>query len=179
MNNLKDNLKKIFSSKEINSRVMSLGQRLSEDFEGKNPIFIGVLNGSFMFMADLMKSISITCEVDFIKLHSYKGTKSTGEIKLLKETSIDLKHRNIVIVEDIIDTGMTVKHLINLLQNSNPKSISVATLLFKSGLTDLNFNIDYIGFEITKEFVVGYGLDYNQKFRNLNSIYLLQDENTN
>ena len=179
MNLSKNNLKKLFSSKDISSRVMHLGQMLSKDYKGKNPIFIGILNGSFMFMSDLMKKISIPCEVDFIKVHSYRGKKSMGEIQLYKNNSIDIKDRNIIIVEDIIDTGMTVNYLINLLDKANPKSISIVTLLFKSGLTGLNFNIDYIGFEITREFVVGYGLDYNQKFRNLDSIYLLKDEDIN
>ena len=172
-------LKKLISAEEISSRVQYLGKIISKSYDMKNPIFIGILNGSFMFMSDLLKSISTPCEVDFIKVNSYVGKKSTGSIKLLKNNSIDIKNRNIIIVEDIIDTGRSIKYLMNLLSNSDPKSIAIATLLLKSGITGLNFNIDYIGFEITKEFVVGYGLDYNQKFRNLDSIYLLKDKSTN
>ena len=170
-------LKKLISAEEISSKVQGLGKIISRFYEKENPIFIGILNGSFMFMSDLLKSISIPCEVDFIKVNSYKGKKSTGNIQLLLNNSIDIKNRNIIIVEDIIDTGRSIKYLMNLLSNSDPKSIAITTLLLKSGITGLNFNIDYIGFEITKEFVVGYGLDYNQKFRNLRGIYSLGGNN--
>ena len=166
-------LKLFLSSKKINSRITQLGKILSDDFINRNPIFLGVMNGSFMFMSDLMKKISIQCEIDFIKIHSYIGKKSTGRIRLLSDNTLDLENRHVVIVEDIIDTGTTAKYLMDILAAANPKSISIVTLLMKSDLTGLNFNIDYIGFEIARGFVVGYGLDYNQKLRNLKSIYKL------
>mgnify|MGYP001160824081 CR=1 FL=1 len=177
MKELKTGLKLYLSSKKIRSRIDKLGKIISNDFSNKNPIFLGIMNGSFMFMSDLMKTISIPCEIDFIKIHSYKGKKSTGEIRYLNDSTLDITDRHVIIVEDIIDTGTTAKYLINMCKEANAKSISIATLLLKSGLKGLNFNINYIGFEITREFVVGYGLDYNQKFRNLDSIYLIEDKN--
>ena len=170
-------LKLFLSSKKINSRITQLGKILSDDFLNRNPIFLGVMNGSFMFMSDLMKKISIQCEIDFIKIHSYIGKKSTGRIRLLSDNTLDLENRHVVIVEDIIDTGTTAKYLMDILAAANPKSISIVTLLMKSDLTGLNFNIDYIGFEIARGFVVGYGLDYNQKYRNLDSLYHLKKKN--
>ena len=167
-------LELFLSSKKINSRITQLGRILSDDFIDRNPIFLGVMNGSFMFMSDLMKKISIQCEIDFIKIHSYIGKKSTGKVRLLSENTLDLEDRHIVIVEDIIDTGTTAKFLMDIFTSANPKSISIATLLMKSCLTGLNFKIYYIGFEIAREFVVGYGLDFNQKYRNLDSLYLLK-----
>ena len=170
-------LKLFLSSKKINSRLTQLGRILSDDFINRNPIFLGVMNGSFMFMSDLMKKISIQCEIDFIKINSYIGKKSTGKIQLLSDNTLDLENRHVVIVEDIIDTGTTAKYLMDILSAANPKSISIVTLLMKSDLTGLNFNIDYIGFEIARGFVVGYGLDYNQKYRNLDSLYHLKKKN--
>ena len=170
IDNLK-NKKLLFSANQINERVCEMGSEISNKYFKKNPVIIGVLNGSFIFMADLLRSLTIDCEIDFIKLRSYVGNQSTGTIEILKDLSMDIKDRDIILVEDIIDTGNTVKFLRKKLFDSSPKSLSVVTLLFKPNIAKLNFNIDFIGFEISPEFVVGYGLDYNQKFRHLDSIY--------
>jgi len=163
-----------FSSKSIRNRVNQIGQELSKKFESKNPIFIGVLNGSFMFLSDLMRALTIDCEMDFIQLKSYHGKKSTGKVVLVKDFSINLKNRHIIIVEDIIETGKTLKFLLNKIESFSPQSISIVTLLAKNKDRSFEFDIDHIGFEISREFVVGYGLDYNQKFRHLDSIYVLE-----
>ncbi len=163
-----------FTSKCIRDRVNQIGKDLSKKYKNKDPIFIGVLNGSFMFLSDLMRALTIDCEMDFIKLKSYDGKYSTGEIELKKDFSSNLKNRHVVLVEDIIDTGKTLNFLLKKIEALSPKSLSVITLLAKNKDRSFTFDIDYIGFEISREFVVGYGLDYNQKFRQLDSIYILE-----
>ena len=167
-------LKIKFSDSLIKTRVEHIGRNLTRDYSGKNPVFIGVLNGSFMFMADLMKQVSIDCEVCFIQLKSYDGKHSTGTVTLIKDFEIDLSHRHVVLVEDIIETGQTLKYILNKIQGIPTKSIRIVSLLVKNINVKFEFNIDYIGFEISQEFVVGYGLDFNSKFRNLGSIYTLE-----
>ncbi len=170
------NLKQLYTKDDINLRVLNISSRISEKFKDKDPpIFIGVLNGSFRFIADLIQSISIQCEVDFIKVRSYDGTRPSGNIQLLEDISTDIKNKNIILVEDIIDTGGTIKFLLEKIYAQSPKTISIATLLMKHEKTKLNFCVDYVGFEISQEFVVGYGLDYNGDFRYLNGIYSLND----
>ena len=176
MKKMDDNLISLYSSSDIKNRVEELGSEISEEFEKKEPIFIGILNGSFIFMADLMRSLSIDCEMDFIKVRSYSGKKSSGTIQLLKDISADVKDRNIILVEDIIDTGLTIKFLRERLFGSSPKSIAIATLLYKPSVAKIDFKIDYIGFEIPQEFVVGYGLDYEQKMRHLNGLYMIKND---
>ena len=174
MKKITDNLALLYSAAELRQRVEELGSSISKKYENKDPIFIGVLNGSFIFMADLLRSISIECEMDFIKVRSYSGQKSSGTIQLLKDISADVKDRNIILVEDIIDTGLTIKFLRERLFGSSPKSIAVATLLYKPSVAKIDFDIDYIGFEIPQEYVVGYGLDYDQNYRHLPEIYRLE-----
>ena len=174
MRNISDNLELLYSSSEIRKRVKTLGALISKKYDKKDPIFIGVLNGSFIFMADLLRTISIECEMDFIKVRSYSGQKSSGTIQLLKDISADVKDRDIILVEDIIDTGLTIKFLRNRLFGSSPKSIAIATLLFKPSVAEIDFDIDYIGFEIPQEYVVGYGLDYEQKLRHLDGLYCIK-----
>ena len=176
MKNIYNNLDKLYSATEINNRVKELGSEISRKFEKKDPIFIGVLNGSFIFMADLLRSLSIECEMDFIKVRSYSRKRSTGTIQLLKDISADVKDRNIILVEDIVDTGLTIKFLRERLFGSSPKSISIVTLLYKPSVAKFDFDIDYIGFEIPQEYVVGYGLDYEQKMRHLDSIYKIKND---
>ena len=163
-----------FTSISIRNRVNQIGKDLSKKYKNNNPIFIGVLNGSFMFLSDLMRALTIECEMDFIKLRSYDGKHSTGEIVLIKDFSTNLKNRHVVIVEDIIETGNTINFLLKKIEAFSPKSISIVTLLAKNKDRSFTFDIDYIGFEISREFVVGYGLDYKQKFRQLDSIYILE-----
>ena len=161
---------------DIQKRIKEMGEVLSEDYRTKLPIFIGILNGSFMFLSDLMKHIDIHCEIDFFKLSSYGDEKiSTGKVKLLKELNADISDRHIVIVEDIVDSGLSIKYIEELISSYNPASMKVVTLLHKPSSLKYNVKIDYIGFEIPDKFVIGYGLDYAQKYRNLRSIYVLNE----
>ena len=166
-------LKKIISEDRIQKRVKELASELSKKFPKEIPIFIGVLNGSFMFMADLLRYLKIGCEMDFIKLHSYDGDRSKGTIQLIKDISADITDRHVILVEDIIDSGYTIRFLKDRLQGARPKSVAITTLLLKPDVAQLDFPIDFIGFEISPEFVVGYGLDFNQKLRHLGGIYRL------
>jgi len=167
-------LKKIIDEVTIQNRVREIASELSNSFGNKNPIFIGVLNGSFIFISDLVRNLSINCEVDFIKVSSYNGKNSSGTIKLLKDISADITNRHVVIVEDIIDSGLTIEFLVKRLNGSSPKSISIVTLLLKPEIAKLSLPIDIIGFEIAPDFVVGYGLDYEQNFRHLPEVYRLE-----
>lgn len=166
----------LLSEKQIQARVKELGKQISEDYKGKLPIFIGVLNGSFLFLSDLVKQVKIHCEIDFFKLSSYGDEKiSSGNVKLIKELNADISERHIIVVEDIVDSGLSMKFIQEMLQNHNPASVKIASLLVKPKSLKYDMKIDYIGFEIPNEFVIGYGLDYAQKFRNLNSIYALSE----
>ena len=167
-------LKIKFPANLIKAKVEHIGKTLSRDYNGKNPVFIGVLNGSFMFMADLMKKVSIDCEICFIQLKSYDGKRSTGNVQLIKDFDINLGNRHVVFVEDIIETGQTLQCILKKVEGIPTKSVKIVSLLVKNISENFKFNIDYIGFEISQEFVVGYGLDYNKKFRNLDSIYTLE-----
>jgi hypoxanthine phosphoribosyltransferase len=127
-------------------------------------------------MADLLRELSISTEVDFVKIRSYEDDSSTGTIKFRKDISADIDDRHIIIVEDIIDSGFTINFLVNRLKEAGPKSVSVATILYKKTVAKLDFEIDYVGFEIPPEFVVGYGLDYNEKYRNLKDVMVIEPE---
>ena len=168
------NLTPIVSHDKIQSRLKEIADAISEKYKEEVPIFIGVLNGSFIVMADLLRYMSIDCEMDFIKVSSYTKTESTGTVRLLKDISADITDRHVIIVEDIIDSGLTISFLKERLKGASPKSLSFVTLLMKPDITSIDFPIDYIGFEIPAEFVVGYGLDYNQKLRHLPGIYRLE-----
>ena len=159
------------TEKDIQKRVNEIGKELSTKYREKSPIIIGVLNGSFIFLADLVRSIKIDCKVDFIKLKSYDGPSSTGEVNLVNDISLDIENEHIIVVEDIIDTGLTLDFLISHFINLNPASISIATLLFKNTKKKIKHKVDYIGFDVDDEFVIGYGMDLNQEKRNLPSIY--------
>ncbi len=161
----------------IQKRVKELAEQISEDYKGKLPIFIGVLNGAFVFMADLIKNLSINCEIDFFKLSSYGDSKiSSGNVRMLKELNCDVNERDIVIVEDIVDSGLSIKYIEQIFYKYTPTSMKVCSLLMKPDSLKYNVKIDYIGFKIPTKFVIGYGLDYAQKYRNLKSIYVLSDE---
>lgn len=172
--NLSKKLKIKLPANLIKEKVEHIGKKLSIDYNGKNPVFVGILNGSFMFMADLMKEVSIDCEVCFIQLKSYDGKNSTGTVKLIKNFDIDISNRHVVLVEDIIETGKTLKYVLKKIEKIPTKSVKVVSLLVKNINRTFNYNIHHIGFEISKEFVVGYGLDYDNKYRNLDSIYTLE-----
>lgn len=161
---------------EIKRRIKKLAEKISDDYNDKVPIFIGVLNGAFLFLSDLIKEISIDCEIDFFKLSSYGDEKiSSGNVKLLKELNCEVSGRDVIIVEDIVDTGLSVKYIEELFSKKKPASMKVVSLLVKPESLKYNVKIDYIGFEIPGKFVIGYGMDYAQKFRNLRSIYILEE----
>lgn len=163
-------------AEDILKEVHKLAARMNEDLKGLNPLFLAVLNGSFIFAADLLKKIDIDCGISFIKLASYQGTSSTGDVRTLVGLDGDIKGRTIVIIEDIVDTGNTIVALIDQLQNYNPKDIKIATLLFKPEAYTKDIKIDYIALEVPNEFLVGYGLDYDGLGRNLESIYTLASD---
>ncbi|HLS95242.1 hypoxanthine phosphoribosyltransferase [Sphingobacterium allocomposti] len=156
---------------QIKKRIRLMGIDISLRYADKHPVFVGVLNGCFMFMADLLKQVHVPCEISFVKLASYKGT-SQGDLQELFGVGMDLGGRDVIIVEDIIDSGNSLRHTINALERLGVGSIAVCTLLMKPDCLQHHFdNIMYVGFEIDKEFVVGYGLDYNGQCRNLPDIY--------
>ena len=173
MLDINKNIKPYISKKDIAKRIQEIAIKISDRYDKKDPILIGILNGSFIFIADLIRTLEIDCEVDFLKISSYKGKKSSGEIVMSKSLDLDIENRSVIIVEDIIDSGMSIKFIYDYLNGFKPKDISIVSLLAKKSISKLNFKIDFIGFEISSEFVVGYGLDYNQRFRNLDSIYKL------
>ncbi|WP_441000366.1 hypoxanthine phosphoribosyltransferase [Fodinibius sp. SL11] len=162
---------------ELQERVAELGDELAEKYEGKNPIFIGVLNGAYIFLSDLMRQVDISCEVDFLKLSSYGDEKvSSGEVTDLKDIDADIEGRHVVLVEDIVDTGLSMNYLVDKLQKKNPESIATVTLLHKTEATHHDVQLDYVGFQIPTLFVLGYGLDYAQEGRNLAQIYILDSD---
>jgi hypoxanthine phosphoribosyltransferase len=167
----------MLSELDIKNRVKELAEQISNDYKGKLPIFIGVLNGAFVFMADLIKNLTIDCEIDFFKLSSYGDSKiSSGNVRMLKELNCDVNGRDVIIVEDIVDSGLSIKYIEEIFSQYSPKSMKVCSLLMKPDSLKYNVKIDYIGFKIPTKFVIGYGLDYAQKFRNLKTIYVLSDE---
>lgn len=159
------------SESEIQARVKAVADKINHDMAGKNPLLLAVLNGSFIFAADLMRYLTIPCEISFVKLASYQGTVSTGKIKEVIGINENLKGRTVVIVEDIVDTGATMKRMLETLGTREPESLHICTLLVKPGKLKVNLNIEYAAMEIPNDFIVGYGLDYDQQGRNLPAIY--------
>ena len=167
----------LFSEEELKSRIAELGAQLTEDFKDKNPIFVGVLKGCFVFMADLLRNVDIYCTMDFMAVSSYgDGMSSTGAVKINKDLSRDIAGRHVIIVEDILDSGITLSYLKNYLGVRKPASISIGTLLDKPARRRADIKADYVGFEVEDAFVVGYGLDYAEEYRNLPYIGVLKSE---
>ncbi len=162
-------------SATLQERIKTLAQEINKDYAGKNPLLIGVLNGSFMFVADLFKSIDIECEITFIRVSSYQSTESTGKVKQILGLKEEIQNRDIIIVEDIVDTGMTMQEILGQLASQQPASIKIMTMLFKPEALKVPLKLDYVGFEIENKFVVGYGLDYDGFGRNLDAIYVLKE----
>lgn len=160
---------KIFEANKV------LAQKINSDYVHLNPLFVGVLNGCFMFVSDLLKLIEIPCEVTFVKVSSYAGTVSTGEVKPILGFNEELKNRHIIILEDIVDTGHTIDHFFNFLKTSDCASVKVAAFLFKPKAYKGKFTIDYKGIEVGNDFLVGYGLDYDGLGRNLKEIYKIAE----
>jgi hypoxanthine phosphoribosyltransferase len=164
------------TEQQIQNRIKELAEQISQEYKEKIPIFIGVLNGAFIFLSDLIKNVSIDCEIDFFKLSSYGDAKiSSGNVKMLKELNCDVNGRDIIIVEDIVDSGLSIKFIEEIFSAHTPNSMKVCTLLMKPESLKYDVKIDYIGFKIPGKFVIGYGLDYAQKFRNLRTIYALSE----
>ena len=157
------------SEEEIQKKVKELAAQITKDYSEKFPVFIGILNGSFIFMSDLIKH-------DFLRLSSYGDAKiSSGKVRMVKDLNCDVNGRDIIIVEDIVDTGLSLQYMRRLMENYKPASVKIISLLLKPKSLKYDVKIDYIGFEIPNRFVIGYGLDYAQKYRNLRSIYILSE----
>ena len=171
----KDLEKIIFDEKEINDIVSNISKKINIDYEGKNPLFIGLLKGAIPFMTDLVKKINLNCFVDYLKVSSYDGSKSTGNINIDGHIP-DVKDKDIILIDDIMDTGLTLLKLKTLFEKNGAKSIKIAVLLDKKEGRKYNIEADYIGSICPNEFIVGYGLDYNDKYRNLPYIAILKRE---
>lgn len=169
--------KPFLSYAEIQTAIAAMAQKIAADYKDETPIFIGVLNGSFMFVADFLKEYQHPCEVSFVKLSSYQGLTSTGIVETLLGLPENIEGRSVIILEDIIDTGRTLKKLIHLFSNSNVKEFKIATLFYKSEIYKGEYSIDYVGIDIPDKFIVGYGLDYNELGRNLKEVYQLNQKN--
>ncbi|MFT7587904.1 MAG: hypoxanthine phosphoribosyltransferase [Limisphaerales bacterium] len=161
---------------DIQERVRNIASRINLDYEGKWPIFIAILNGAFMFASDLFKNVAISCEITFVKLASYQGTESTGEVKTLLGFNESVKGRHVIVIEDIVDTGVTLRKILDELEMLEPESIRVAALLQKPDALIEKCSADYIGFKVPNKFLLGYGLDYDGRGRNLKEIYKLDGE---
>ena len=172
---MQDKIKKVLlTQKQIKDRVKELGEQITNDYKGKELIVISVLKGSVIFVADLIRAIDLDVKIDFMSVSSYhSGVKSSGVVKFLKDLDIDIEGCDILIVEDILDSGLTLSYLRDLLIKRNPKSIKITALLDKVDKRKTDIKADYVGFEIPDEFVVGYGLDYDERYRNLPYIGVL------
>lgn len=159
---------------EIDAAIEKMAAQMNMNYKDKRPLFLSVLNGSFLFTADLLRKITVDCEVSFIKLSSYSGTQSTGVVNSLIGLNEDVTGREIIILEDIVDTGHTIVKLVDLLKEKNPSSIKVATLLYKPEAYKMDVPIDYVGLSVGNDFLIGYGLDYDGAARNLKEIYKIE-----
>lgn len=157
----------MISKEEIAKRISELGQQISKEYEGEELVVVGVLNGAFMFVADLIREIKSPVRLEFMAVSSYAGTESTGEIKVSLDLKESIRGKNVLIVEDIVDTGLTIKTLRGILQQKGPKSLRLASLLYKPSRNIHKVEIDYLAFEIEDQFVIGYGLDFDGKYREL------------
>tara|TARA_B110000438_G_C15728971_1_gene613386 strand:+ start:83 stop:649 length:567 start_codon:yes stop_codon:yes gene_type:complete len=170
-------VEEIISAKEIRQRVREIAMEISLEYKEKNPIIVGVLNGAFIFMSDLVRELNIQFEVDFIKISSYNDEiNSSGSIKLDKDFTLLLKNRDIIVIEDIVDTGLSLKYLADKIINLSPKSLKFVTLLYKSEIASKEVPVDWSAFNIEDKFVIGYGLDLRQNYRGLSSIYAVKKE---
>ena len=178
-NTMENDIKEVLLSEEqIQSKVRELAGQLSEEYKDKNPVFIGVLKGVVMFFADVVRSVTIPCEIDFMCISSYSGTTSKGKTDVRKDVSVDLKGRHVVILEDIYDTGSSLDFTYRHILNKQPASVKICTLLDKPSRRrpEITLQPDYVGYVVPNEFVVGYGLDYNEHYRNLPYIGILKPE---
>lgn len=167
----------LLSEEQIRARIQELGQQLTADYREKNPIFVGILKGVVVFFADMIRAVPIDCQIDFMAVSSYGGsTESTGTIRVKKDLSADIEGRHVVILEDILDTGLTLRHTVDYLMTKRPASLKICTLLDKPDRRKAEIQADYIGFTVPNLFVVGYGLDFDERYRNLPYIGVLKPE---
>ncbi len=163
-----ERLVEMISADQIRARTKELGKQISEDYKDKDLVFVSVLKGSFIFAADLIREVDITCRIDFLGVRSYgAGTETSGVVQITNDLSRPIADKDVVIVEDIVDTGLTVAHLMDLFRTRNPRSVKVCSLLHKPARARVHIPVDYLGFTIEDKFVVGYGLDFDEKYRNL------------
>ena len=174
---LNDMEKVLLSADEIQEKVKELGAQISKDYEGKNLMLISILKGSIVFMSDLMRAITIHCKIDFMAVSSYgSSTKTSGVVRILKDLDIPLENYDVLIVEDILDSGMTLDYITKILNERHPNSIKICTLLDKPARRKIDIKADYVGFLVPDEFVVGYGLDYDERYRNVPFVGVLRPE---
>ena len=176
---MNDDIKTVLVSEEqLKAKVAELGARISKDYEGKNLVLVSILKGSVVFMADLLRAVTIPCNIDFMVVSSYGGsnTTSSGLVKIIKDLDGDLSGKDVLIVEDILDTGITLSNLVPMLKMRHPNSVKICTILSKPSRRMADIEPDYCGFEVPDEFVVGYGLDYDEKYRNLPYVGVLKPE---
>ena len=166
----------LFTEEELKNRVAQLGQEIARDYAGKHPVCIGVLKGVVVFFADMIRAIPLPCDIDFMCVSSYHGTQSTGTLNIKKDLTMDIEGRDIIILEDILDTGLTLSYTVSYLLSKNPASVKICTLLDKPARRKSNIIADYVGFSIDDFFVVGYGLDYDEAYRNLPYVGILKPE---
>lgn len=173
-----DDIKEImFSAEQIHNRVEEMAQQIAQDYAGRRPLVIGVLKGAWVFVADLLRSMELPSDVDFICASSYgSGTFTSGEVTLLKDITLDCRRRDVLLVEDIIDSGVTLSWLKQMLIERKAKSVNIVTLLSKPSRRKVDVDVKYVGFEIPDEFVVGYGMDYDERYRTLTDICILKEE---
>ena len=165
----------LIPEEEILRRVKTVADKMNNDLKGKNPLLLGVLNGSFIFAADLMRMLTIDCDISFVKISSYNGTSSTGNVKKLVGLKENIEGRTIVIVEDIVDTGLTMEQMLKYLEEFKPAEVHICTLLLKPENLKRDLNIEYVAMEIPNDFILGYGLDYDGLGRNLRDIYVVKE----
>lgn len=172
-----DILEVLFTEEQLREKVAELGARITADYQGKNPLIVSVLKGSYVFMADLTRQIDTKCNIDFMVVSSYgSGTKTSGEVQIIKDIGSKIEGRDLIIVEDILDSGVTLSYLMKILEARGVNSIRLCTLLSKPERRKIDVPVDYLGFEVPDEFVVGYGLDYDETYRNLPYIGILKPE---
>lgn len=178
VNELWDDVESVLlTQQQIRERVAQLGRRLSEDYAGKNPVLVSVLKGAYIFMADLSRALTIPCSVDFMAVSSYgRGTESSGTVRIIKDLDTNIQNKHVIVVEDILDSGVTLSHLLGLLQGRGPASLRLVALLDKPARRQAQVEIDYRGFEVPDAFLVGYGLDYAEKYRNLPDLCILKPQ---
>ncbi|MBB6632401.1 hypoxanthine phosphoribosyltransferase [Clostridium algidicarnis] len=174
---MKNDIEKILlTEEELEKKVKEIGSQISEDYKGKELVLIGVLKGSVVFMSDLMKEISIYCSMDFMAVSSYgNASESSGVVRILKDLDESIENKHVIIIEDIIDSGITLEYLIKYLKGRNPKSIEIACLLNKKDRRKANIGVKYLGFDVPDYFLVGYGLDFAERYRNLPYIGILKE----